>query len=164
MITAKIKNARFDGEVVMSAKERAHKRVTMKQAAYVRTAARRSMRTAPDVRARRRQAGGANVRAASLRVRRSRPGQPPFNRTGKLKNAIRFAYDRSARGAIVGPLGLSGSTGAALLEYGGTDVMIERRNGRRRKRRVTIKARPYMSSTIERTADKLAKMWRDQIR
>lgn len=93
------------------------------------------------------QRSGAYVRrvAQNLIKRRrtpSPPGQPPSSREGEtgrgpwagfLDRSIEFAYDRSSRSVLVGPIGMFNSGVPRVHEFGGT---LRIRNPRRRKRSV----------------------------
>ena len=67
---------------------------------------------------------------------------------------------------VIGPARLNQKIGdaPAALEHGGTSTVIEGMRGRRRKRRVRIKARPYMGPAFEQERPKLTAMWRDSVK
>ena len=89
----------FSGRILTAAVFRAQKKVLLHQGAILRRAMRQQIRT---------------------RRSPSKPGQPPTNQTGILKNSIRFAYVPFSQSVVVGPVKLSGSTNApGVLEHGG---------------------------------------------
>ena len=135
----------FDRKAVRSAVDRTARRVLSRFGAFVRRAARSSIRK---------------------RKRTSMPGEPPSSHTGLLRRFIFFGYDHQRRSVVIGPQRLNQKIGEApaALEYGGTSTVVEGLRGKRRKRRVRIKARPYMGPAFEQEKPKLPAMWRDSIR
>lgn len=110
----RLKEFFFDRQVVLTAVDRARKRVLSKFGSFVRRTARQSIRK---------------------RKRASLPGQPPSGH-GKqlLKTFIYFGYDPGNDSVVIGPEKLGGSSmGEApeVLEYGGWGM---RKNTRRRRR------------------------------
>jgi len=144
MISMKVaKTMFFDRKAVISATDRATRRVFSRFGAFVRRAARSSIRK---------------------RKRVSTPGNPPSSQTGLLKKFIYFGYDPSAGSVAIGPTRLNKIGNAPeALEYGGPSVI---RTGPRRKRttrRVMIKARPFMGPAFEKEKPKLPEMWRNSV-
>lgn len=93
----------FDRPAVVKAMGRATTTALNRFGGYVRSVARRSMR--------RRKNG------------HSQPGQPPFAKSGELRDLLFYAYDPKTRSVVVGPLGFrtrSGLPVPALHEFGGT--------------------------------------------
>jgi len=135
----------FDRKVVRSAADRTARRVLSKFGAFVRRAAKSSIRK---------------------RKRTSAPGEPPSSHTGLLRRFIFFGYDRGRRSVVIGPMRLNQKVGdaPAALEHGGVSTVVEGLRGRRRKRRVGIRARPYMGPAFEQERPKLAAMWRDSVK
>ena len=136
----------FDEKKVRDAADRARQRALARFGAYVRTAARTSIRK---------------------RRRPSEPGQPPSSHTGLLKRFIFFGYDRQWRSVVIGPTRLNQATGDAppALEYGGPSRVIS--GGRRKKkvvRKVTIRARPFMQPAFEKEQKKLPALWANSVR
>ena len=141
MIGMKFKKMFFTSKAVLSATDRATRRVLSKFGAYVRRAAKSSIRKRKAI---------------------SAPGKPPSSHTGLLKRFILFGYDPAKRSVVIGPLGLTrrGRGGAPrALEEGGTTPVVRRG----RKKRVKIKARPYMGPAMEKEKPKLPQMWRDSV-
>lgn len=87
----------------------------------------------------------------------SKPGKPPKNVTGLLRDFIFFSYEKNNRSVVIGPTKLNQNTGApAILEYGG----ITRRGWGRNRRSVFIAARPYMQPAFKKNQPKLPALWR----
>jgi len=145
MVGMVTKSMFFDTAKVKKAVSSGTRRVLSKFGAYVRTAARSSIRS---------------------RKRASEPGQPPSSHTGLLKQFIFFAYDLQRETVVIGPMPLNRKVGNApeALEHGGASVVVEGLRRRRRKRRVNIRARPYMRPALEKERPKLPAMWRDSVR
>jgi len=126
---------------VLSATDRATRRVFSKFGAYVRRAAKSSIRKRKAI---------------------SAPGKPPSSHTGLLKRFILFGYDPAKRSVVIGPLRLTRrgrGDAPQALEEGGTSRMVRRG----RKKRVKIKARPFMGRAMEKEKPKLPQMWRDSV-
>ena len=141
MIDMKFKQMFFTSKAVLSATDRATRRVLSKFGAYVRRTAKSSIRKRKAI---------------------SRPGSPPSSHTGLLKRFILFGYDPAKRSVVIGPLRLTrGGRGDAprALEEGGTSRTVRRG----RKKRVKIKARPFMGPAMEKEKPKLPQMWRDSV-
>ncbi len=145
MIGMVTKKMFFDRKAVRSAVDRTARRVLSKFGAFVRRGAKSSIRK---------------------RKRASSPGQPPSSHAGLLKKFIFFGYERDRRSVVIGPARLNQKIGDAphALEHGGVSTVVEGLRGRRRKRRVRIKARPFMGPAFEKEKPKLAAMWRDSVK
>ena len=144
MIGMDVKTVFFDRKAVRSAVDRTARRVLSRFGAFVRRAAKSAIRK---------------------RKRASAPGEPPSSHTGLLRRFIFFGYDRQRRSVVIGPARLNQKVGDAphALEHGGMSTVVEGLRGRRRRRRVRIKARPYMGPAFEQERPKLAAMWRGSI-
>jgi hypothetical protein len=127
----------------MAAVDNAKRKVLSKAGAFIRTAARTSIRkrkgTAP-------------------------PGKPPYSHEGSLRKLILFGYDRASDSVVVGPVGFAKSTAPKALEHGGEAVVHTRRKGRLVSRKVKIAARPFMAPALEKERPKLPLLWRNSIR
>lgn len=145
MVGFEITRLFFDKKAVLRKVDRATRRVLSKFGAFVRRAARSSIRK---------------------RKRVSAPGAPPSSHSGLLKKFIFFGYEPKKRSVVIGPARLNQKIGDApeALEYGGTSTVVEGLRGRRRKRRVRIKARPYMGPAFKKEQPKLPAMWRGSVR
>ena len=145
MIGMVTKQMFFDRDKVRRKTDSATRRVLSRFGAFVRTAARHSIRT---------------------RKRTSAPGEPPSSHTGLLKRFLFFGYDRDRRSVVIGPMPLNqkGGDAPAALEYGGPSTVVEGLRRQRRKRRIRIAARPYMGPAFEQEKPKLPAMWRDSVK
>jgi hypothetical protein len=139
----RIKDMFFDRHVVMRAMDSAKRKVLSQAGAFIRTAARTSIRkrkgTAP-------------------------PGKPPYSHEGSLRKLILFGYDRASDSVVVGPVGFAKSTAPKALEHGGETVVHVRHKGRLVSRKVRIAARPFMAPALEKERPKLPLLWRNSIR
>lgn len=143
MITMRIKDLFFDRAAVMGAVDAAKRKVLSKAGAFIRTAARTSIR---------KRKGSAA------------PGKPPHSHEGSLRRLILFGYDRTSDSVVVGPVGFKNSTAPSALEYGGSATVTRRRRGRRESRTVKIAARPYMGPALEKERPRLPLLWRNSVR
>ena len=161
----------FDSKAVMSAVNRATRRVLSRFGAFVRAGSKSSIRR---------------------RKRSSAPGRAPSNQTGLLKKFIFFGYDTGRNSVVIGPAktnqlsvnasgGMSTGLATETLEYGGTvgirevfkygkwrraDMRSRRRLAglQMRTRRVKIAARPYMGPAFEKEKPKLPAMWANSVK
>ena len=136
----KIKRLFFDKETVLRSVDTATRKVLSRFGAFVRTAAKSSIR--------RRKSASA-------------PGSPPSSHTGLLKKFIFFGYDPDRKSVVIGPewLNQKNTDAPHTLEYGGTTT-IETRTA---QRQVRIVPRPYMGPAFEKEKSKLSAMWRDSL-
>jgi hypothetical protein len=141
MIHLKVKEFFFDRQAVLSKVDAATRKVLSKFGAFVRRAAKSSIRS---------------------RKKPSAPGQPPSSHTGLLKRLIFFGYDPASRSVVIGPAPLRSTVGAPpLLEYGG----FARRKGRDGKQvAATYAPRPFMGPAFQQEMKNLPPLWRDSIR
>ena len=140
-----VKKMFFDRKAVMRGVDRATRRVLGRFGAFVRRAAKSSIRK---------------------RKRTSAPGEPPSSHAGLLKKLIFFGYDRDRRSVVIGPQRLNQKIGdaPAALEHGGMSTVVEGLRGKRKKRRVNIRARPFMGPAFEQEKPKLPQMWANSVR
>lgn len=164
------KSGFFDREKVVKAVDRKTRNVLAKFGAYVRIAAKHSIR--PVSKAKLRKMGELRRAASQTRspVKRRRlqqeleqlrretasaPGEPPKSITGLLRNHIYFVYEPVEKSVIIGPARLNTPSPApGVLEHGGTVNF--------RGRVVTIEPRPYMQPALVRELPKLPAMWKEQ--
>ena len=136
-----IKTMFFDQKAVRSATDRATRKVLSKFGAYVRTAARSSIRKRKTI---------------------SEPGQPPSSHVGTLRRLIFFGYDTGKRSVVVGPTPFGNTAEAPpLLEYGGR---ARRKDRRDRVRTATYRPRPFMGPAFEQEKPKLPAMWAGSVK
>ena len=146
MITMRIKDMFFDRHVVMAAVDNAKRKVLSKAGAFIRTAAKTSIR---------KRKGSAP------------PGAPPHSHEGSLRRLILFGYDKANDSVVVGPVGFKKSDAPSVLEYGGDTVVLRRvggRGGKLTSQKVKIAPRPYMTPALEKERPKLPLLWRNAVR
>lgn len=139
------KSIPFQAGKIMSATDKATRRVFNRFGAFVRRTARTSIRK---------------------RKRISQPGRPPSSHTGILKKLIFFAFDRLRESVIIGAARSARSRGKTTdaLEHGGTSTAMFTVGGVTRRRRVKVKARPFMQPAFDKERPGLPAMWKDSIR
>jgi hypothetical protein len=135
----------FDTDRVKRAADTATRKVLSKAGAFIRTAAKSSIRKRKAI---------------------SAPGQPPSSHTGLLKRFIFFGYDADRKTVVVGPMRLNQKIGAApeALEHGGPSTVVSGLRGKRRKRRIRIAARPYMGPAMVKEMPKFQGIWAQSVR
>ena len=135
------KAAFFDSKPVVSAVDKAARRVLSKFGAFVRTGAQHSIRRRKAV---------------------SQPGQPPSSHVGTLRRLIFFGYDVEQKSVVIGPTPFGGSAEAPpLLECGGR---ARRKDRRGKSVTATYRPRPFMGPAFEQEKPKLPAMWQDSVR
>lgn len=158
MIQFTVKQAKdffFDRQAVISAVDKASRKVFAQSGALVRKTARRSMKKV-----------GPNAPPAPA-------GSAPRSRKGLLKRFIFYVFDPASKTVIVGPALLPrcrrNVTVPQVHEHGGTTWTVVRKirweKGRRkiikRKARVTYPRRPYMEPALEKVRPQLPQFWKD---
>jgi len=165
MSIGKSKDFFFDRERVVRAMDAATRKALSKGGAFVMRGARKSIKEGK-VRARGRAREGETPKVVQ---RVSAPGNPPYSRTGLLRNRILFAAvlgpGTGSPSVVVGPERINKSSGAPeTLEFGGTTVVERRRSkGGVERRTVRIAARPYMAPALAREASKLPEQFRNAV-
>jgi hypothetical protein len=132
----------FDRKKVMDAVGRGKRKVLSKFGSFVRQRARSSIRKRKGI---------------------SAPGSPPSSHVGLIRRFLFFSYDADRDSVVIGPARLGGTVdpdALPALEYGGPSTAISR--GKRRK--IAVKARPFMGPAFEAEKPGLPAMWRDSIR
>lgn len=164
MIAARLgKQSFFDSAAVTKAVDAATRRNLSRFGAFVRTRARSSIKQAPkiDVSTGTRLGPGRRKKGTKTRDVTSQPGQPPYSHVGYVKRFIFFAYDFQSRSVVIGPT-LFGQGTVEALEKGG-EVTIPAR-GRRKEKRVGLRARPFMQPAFEAELPGMMELWRDSVR
>jgi len=135
----------FDTDRVKRAADAAARKNLSKAGAFIRTAAKSSIRKRKAI---------------------SAPGQPPSSHTGLLKKFIFFGYDADRKTVVVGPMRLNQKIGAApeALEHGGASTVVSGLRGKRRKRRIRIAARPYMGPAMVKVMPKFPGLWANSVK
>jgi len=173
-ITTKVR-VFFDSSQLEGRLSRATKNTLSKFGAYVRRAARSSMRPArrqqlremtSEERERHNRQKKANKAAGRNPPKRrwasSKPDEPPRVHIGDLKKYLFFSYDLSRESVIVGPVPRSGAEPdiPRRLESGGRTVSSF---GRNRGKSINVAPRPYMQPALDKELPKLEPLWRDRI-
>jgi hypothetical protein len=101
-------------------------------------------------------AGGA-IRLAAVRSIRKRQGSapagnPPYTHTRRLPRAIKYAVEKNRQAVVIGPDVESFGTAGKAHEHGG------------RYRREHYPKRPFMGPALEKTKDRLPKLWAGSVR
>jgi hypothetical protein len=100
---------------------------------------------------------GAAIRLVARRsIRRrkgpSAPGQPPHTHTGALRGAILYAVEKTRERVVIGPAFAGVGTSSMAHEFGG------------RYKRTRYPRRPFMGPALEKTRDRLPRMWAGSVR
>ena len=134
----------FDKPAILKKMDAARRRSLSKAGAFVRADARASIRKSKKI---------------------SQPGRPPRSHVGLLKKFLFFGYDPAAKSVVVGPARLT-KVGAApqALEHGGTTQIMTGRKGRRKKRTITIRPRPFMAPALAKNIKKIPAAFLNSIR
>jgi len=141
MMNMRIKQMFFDRQAVLGAVDRATRSVLSKFGAFVRTAARHSIRKRKAV---------------------SQPGSPPSSHVGTLRRLIFFGYDPARKSVVIGPTPLGSEVEAPpLLEYGGR---ARRKNRKGRNVTATYRPRPFMTPAFESEKTKLPALWANSVK
>lgn len=157
----------FDRPAVKRLVDQVTRQRLSKVGAYIRRAARSSMKKARQQRLSElphaelvsfRRAEAIAKRAGRPAPRRplaaSRPGEPPRVRAGHLKRFLYFALDPATTSVVIGPAALSTRARVpAVLEFGGT---VDSRGGKRAAR---IEPRPYMGPALEQELPRFRAVW-----
>jgi hypothetical protein len=135
----------FDTDRVKKSADAATRKVLSQAGSFIRTTAKHSIRQ---------------------RKKPSAPGQPPSSHSGLLRRFIFFGYDEARKTVVVGPMRLNQKIGAApeALEHGGTSEVVEGFRGKRRKRKVRIRARPFMGPAMEKELPKFPSLWANSVK
>jgi hypothetical protein len=153
----KITSLFFDRPIVEKYLDKRTRTVYAKFGAYVRRAAQWSMKKAPKDHPR--MVEGKVIRT----MKTSRPGQPPYKRSGLLKRFIFYSLDWANRSVVIGPVRFkAGTTNVPeVLEYGGVSEVFDRRHWERKK--VRVASRPYMNPAFLKGKQQLSRLWRESI-
>ena len=146
----------FDSPKVMSAVDKATRKVLSKFGAFVRTRSRTSIRRRKGI---------------------SQPGQPPSSHAGHLRRLIFFGYDSSRRSVVIGPTPFGEGEAPELLEQEHVPGTVRRvtrpdrtsrasgsSDKRGRRRTMTYRARPFMGPAFEKEKEGLPALWANSIR
>jgi phage gpG-like protein len=100
---------------------------------------------------------GAAIRLTAKRSIRKRKtaspeGQPPHTRKGQLRGAIMFAVEKENDLVVIGPDHSKVGESGAAHEHGG------------RYKRQRYPKRPFMGPALEKTKDRLPKLWAGSVK
>jgi hypothetical protein len=103
-----------------------------------------------------------SIRKAKGRHSVSVAGKPPLGHIGLFKKNIFFAIEPERDSVIIGPalLNAKGQNVPETLEFGGSTVIYSHK----KRKKVTIKARPYMQPALEHSQNKIAQIWANSIK
>ena len=130
MIKARVKT-RFNGRRVMAAAKRANITSLNHAAAAIRVQARHSIRKSQKA---------------------SPVGTPPHTRKGRLRNAIRYAVDKSRLSAVIGPDAEIIGTSGKAHEFGG------------RYKKQQYDKRAFMGPALEKVKNRLPHAWANSVK
>jgi hypothetical protein len=92
----------------------------------------------------------------------STAGAKPLSHTGLLKKHIYYGYNPMHESVIVGPalLNTKSKNAPAALEYGGQSIAYSKKG----KRKINVKARPYINPALLSSRRKIADIWKNSIK
>ena len=82
----------------------------------------------------------------------SAPGTPPHTRKGRIRNAIKYAVTAGEQSVVIGPDYQVAADAGSAHEFGG------------RYRRETYDPRPFMGPALQKTKDRLPRMWAGSVK
>lgn len=81
----------------------------------------------------------------------SMPGMPPFTWIDVYPASIQYAYDSGTSSVVVGGVPFKGSTIPGVIEYGGTEIITQKRSGTRKIGKYA--PRPAMRIALKKAID-----------
>lgn len=152
------KNFFFDREVVRKAADAATRRNLSKFGAFVRRAAKQSLRYRKESSA---PGSPPSAHRTATRFRKGKDGTTKAQAVSPLREFIFFAYEPATRSVVIGPAKLNKPGNApAALEYGGPSTI--ERDGKTVA--INVRARPFMRPAFEQVRAELPGIWRDSVR
>lgn len=158
MITVKLDTAKkmfFDPNKVLKDMDKKTEKALGRGGAMIRQDARRLIKSAVVKRRGRLKKGQLR---RTINRGSSKPGDPPFSQTGRLRENIFYFPIREFGhwNVVVGPVRLNNSTDAPhTLEFGGSTTVTKLTSQRRiEHRKVDIEARPYMAPALQSLLDR----------
>jgi len=101
-------------------------------------------------------AGAAIRLAARHSIRKAKgpstAGTPPHTRKGRIRNAIKYALAPGKQSVVIGPDAEVAADSGAAHEFGG------------RFRQENYDKRPFMGPALEKTKDRLPRMWAGSVK
>jgi len=114
-----------------------------------------------------------SIRPAGKKDVSSRPGEPPrAHGESFIKKWIFYSLDTKKRTVVIGPVKLNrtvSDTALEALEYGGQTTVFglkEYKVGQKpriKKKRIYMKARPFMQPAYEKVLPNVSEMWKNSI-
>lgn len=98
---------------ILTAAERSERKFLMHVGGYIRKTAYNSMKKGIG-------------RASSM------PGMPPYFWTEIYRKNLRYDYDKARRSVVIGGVSLGGRQTPGVIEYGGVEILTDRRRGTRK--------------------------------
>ncbi len=150
----------FDVRKVQSASERAAFKVLAKFGAFVRVAARQSLKYGEKPSP---SGSPPTVHKTGLRTKTNKKtGVQKVQKVSPFKEFIFFDVDRSTRSVVIGPQLLPGKIGKALpaLEYGGLSMVIRRQ----KEVAAQISPHPTMQPALEKNVPKFPGLFLNQVK
>lgn len=145
-----VKSQFFDRQAVLSAVDKATRKVLSRFGAFVRTRAKSSIRKAKGP---------------------SAPGSPPHSHVGLLRQFIFFMFNPSDQSVVIGPTlirqrsAYGPTTVPEVEEYGGTVARTIRFKRWQKVETARYPARPFMGPAFEyEKVHSLPKMWADSVK
>lgn len=166
MITFRLRDHHFGRDQLDKAIAKSRRSNLIRAGAFVRTAARRSIRPAP-------KPPRANPKQRRAKGRRrnvsSRPGQPPRQHTAAGQNLklILFAWEEARKSVVVGPVLFKSSAGVRItevLEHGGRSYTRPNPRAKSRKRATRVAARPFMRPALASEAPKFPNLFANSVK
>lgn len=151
----------FDRKKVTDAVDRATVRALSQTGAFVRAAARSSLKYKKKPSA---PGEPPVVHRTMSRTKTNKQGVVKRQSVSPLREFVFFSYDQSSRSVVVGPALLNARSGARTLqalEYGGPSVI---RDSKGREKAVIVRARPFMRPALSKAMADLARKWQGQVR
>ncbi|MDD5502913.1 MAG: hypothetical protein PHH26_05560 [Candidatus Thermoplasmatota archaeon] len=151
----------FDKPTVQRALDSRTRYVFARFGAFVRNAARWSMKKAP----KRRWVTRFGVKMTESVT--SKPGKPPYARLGLIKRFLFYSLDPSRRSVVIGPVRTNAKSINVphVLEYGGRSKAMQFTSKKKFEyKSVTVRARPFMRPAFEKGKGQLRMLWQHSVK
>lgn len=153
----------FDSRLITAKVAEANRQIFNRFGGYVRKVAKRSIKQAPKIDVATGKQLGRGRRRAGIVTRDAiaAPGKPPYAHIGVVGRMLSYAYDDSTHSEVIGPE-LYGKGTLKQLEEGG-EITIGP-SGRRKSRRATLRAHPFMVPAFMLGLQQLPGWYRDSVK
>jgi hypothetical protein len=151
----------FDRPIVQRYLDKKTRYVFARFGAFVRNAARWSMKNAPKPR------WVTRFGVKMLESVASKPGQPPYSRLGLIKKFLFYSLDPGQRSVVIGPVRTNARSINVphVLEYGGRSKAVQFTAKKKHEYRpVRVKARPFMRPAFEKGKAQLRFLWQHSVK